>query len=211
MSDYTRIADTGNGMVELLKNALVPELLNSPDQIGLCSPEDHGDYAVGVWLYDVREDTSIQAHEMTDIGRNTQRYPSTYLTLHYMITLYLQSDLKYRAPQEHQILGRIIQVFRDHAAMNPDSFTPAEGAAGDNIRIQMQDLEMEEKLRLWTVPNAAYKTSLFYTAGPVEIQSTRKKSVKRVREIDYRFAGKEENSSAPDGAGAFFLRKNREE
>ena len=73
MSDYTKIADTGNGMVELLKNALVPELLNSPDQIGLCSPEDHGDYAVGVWLYDVREDTSIQAHEMTDIGRNTQR------------------------------------------------------------------------------------------------------------------------------------------
>lgn len=191
MSDYTKIADTGNGMITLLKDALIPELLNSPDQIGLCSPEDHGDFAVGVWLYDVREDTSIQAHEMTNIGRDIQRYPSTYLTLHYMITLYLQSDLKYRAPQEHQILGRIIQVFRDHAAMDPDSFTPVEGATGASIRIQMQSLEMEEKLRLWTVPNAAYRTSLFYTAGPVEIQSTRKRSVKRVREIDYRYTGKE--------------------
>ena len=88
-------------------------------------------------------------------------------------------------------MGRIIQVFRDNAAISPDSFTRAEGAAAGNIRIQMQDLEMEEKLRLWTVPNAAYKTSLFYTAGPVEIQSTRKKSVKRVREIDYRYAAKE--------------------
>lgn len=193
MSDYTKIADTGNGMIALLKDALIPELLNSPDQIGLCSPEDHGDFAVGVWLYDVKEDTSIQAHEMTNIGRNTQRYPSTYLTLHYMITLYLQSDLKYRAPQEHQILGRIIQTFRDNAAMDPDHFTPLDGATGSNIRIQMQDLELEEKLRLWTVPNAAYRTSLFYTAGPVEIQSTRRKNVTRVREIDYRIAGKEKH------------------
>lgn len=192
MSDYTKIADTGNGMVALLKEALVPELLNSPDQIGLCSPDDHGDLAVGIWLYDVREDTSIQAHEMTDIGRNTQRYPSTYLTLYYMLTLYLQSDLKYRFPQEHQIMGRIIQTFRDHAIMDADSFVPVERSARENIRIQLQDLELEEKLRLWTVPNAAYRTSLFYTAGPVEIQSARLKSVARVREIDYRFAGKEE-------------------
>lgn len=193
MSDYTKIADTGNGMIALLKDALIPELLNSPDQIGLCSPEDHGDYAVGIWLYDVKEDTSIQAHEMTNIGRNTQRYPSTYLTLHYMITLYLQSDLKYRAPQEHQIFGRIIQALKDNAAMDPDNFTPLVGATGSNIRIQMQDLELEEKLRLWTVPNTAYRTSLFYTAGPVEIQSTRRKSVTRVREIDYRIAGKEKH------------------
>lgn len=191
MSDYTKIADTGNGLIMLLKDALVPELLNSPDQIGLCSPEDHGDFAVGVWLYDVREDTSIQAHEMQNIGRNTQRYPSVYLTLYYMITLYLQSDLKYRAPQEHQILGRVIQALRDHAVMDADSFLPVEEAGGAGIRIQMQDLEMEEKVRLWTVPNAAYRTSLFYTAGPVEIQSTRKRSVKRVREIDYRYTGKE--------------------
>lgn len=191
MSDYTKIADTGNGVVALLKDALVPELLNSPDQIGLCSPDDHGDFAVGVWLYDVKEDTSIQAHEMTNIGKNTQRYPSAYLTLYYMITLYLQSDLKYRASQEHQILGKIIQTMRDHAMMDPDSFLPVEESGGASIRIQMQDLEMEEKVRLWTVPNAAYRASLFYTAGPVEIQSTRKKSVKRVREIDYRFAGKE--------------------
>lgn len=191
MSDYTKIADMGNGLVALLKEALIPELLNSPEQIGLCSPEDRGDFAVGVWLYDVREDTNIQAHEMTNIGRNSQRYPSAYLTLHYMITLYLQSDLKYRAPQEHQIMGRIIQALRDHAALDPESFTPVEGAAGANIRIQMQDLEMEEKLRLWTVPNSAYRTSLFYTAGPVEIQSTRMKTVRRVREIDYRFAEKE--------------------
>ena len=191
MADYTKIADTGNGILTLLKEALIPELLNSPDQIGLCSPEDHGDYAVGVWLYGVKEDTSIQAHEMADIGRNTQRYPSAYLKLYYMLTLYLQSDLKYRAAQEHQIMGRIIQAFRDKAALSPDTFLPTGEPGGANIRLQMLDLDMEVKTRIWTVPNAAYRASLFYSAGPVEIPSTRMKSVRRVQEIKYRFAGKD--------------------
>ena len=191
MADYTKIADTGNGILALLTEALIPELLNSPDQIGLCSPDEHGDYAVGVWLYDVKEDSSIQAHEMANIGRNTQRYPSAYLTLYYMITLFLQSDLKYRAVQEHQIMGRIIQAFRDKAALNPDTFAPTGESGGANIRLQMREMNIEEKVRLWTVPNAAYRTSLFYTAGPVEILSTRKRSVRRVQEIDYRSTGKD--------------------
>ena len=190
MEDYTKIANTGNGIVELLKEALVPELLNSPDQIGLCSPEDHGDFAVGLWLYDLREDTDIQMHDMVDLGRSLC-YPSVYLTLHYMVTLYLQSDLKYRAVQEHQIMGRIIQALKDQAVLDAESLKPTEDASGMNIRIQMNNPSIEEKMRIWTFPNTAYRTSLFYTAGPVEIKSTRKKEVRRVRDIQYHFTDQE--------------------
>lgn len=191
MEDYTKIANTGNGIVELLKEALVPELLNSPDQVGLCSPEDHGDFAVGVWLYDLREDADIQMHDMVNMGKDSQRYPSVYLALRYMITLYLQSDLKYRAVQEHQIMGRIIQVLRDRAVLDAETLKPAQDASGMNIRIQMQNLSIEEKMRIWTFPNTPYKASLFYTAGPVEIKSTRKKEVRRVRDIQYHFTDQE--------------------
>lgn len=194
MADYTKIADVGSGILKLLKEALVPELLNSPDQIGLCSPEDHGDFTVGVWLYDLKEDQGLQMHEMVDTGGQSQRYPSVYLTLYYMITLYLQSDLKYRAPQEHQIMGRIIQTLKDHAVLDAESQEPVGDASGLDVRIQMQDLPVEEKMRIWTMPNMPYKTSLFYTAGPVEIRSTRKKTVRRVREVQYRFTrGREGN------------------
>lgn len=187
MADYTNIANTGNAVLELLKEALVPELLNSPDKIGLCSPEDHGDLAVGVWLYDLKEDTDLQMHDMINVGLQSQRYPSAYLTLRYMITLYLQSDLKYRASQEHQIIGRMIQTFRDYAVLDAETLKPAQDGSRTGIRIQMQDLTVEEKIRIWSVPNMPYRTSLFYTAGPVEIPSTRKKAVHRVREVQYRF------------------------
>ena len=189
MEDYTKVANVGEAILGILKEALVPELLNSPDQIGLCSPEDHGDLAVGVWLYDLKEDPGIQAHDMVDMGHTSQRYPSVYLMLSYMITLYLQSDLKYRAVQEHQIMGKIIQTMRDRAVLDAESLMPVEDASGTNIRINMQDLSVEEKMRIWTVPNVPYKTSLFYTAGPVEIQSTRKRTVRRVRDVQYRFGG----------------------
>lgn len=185
MADYTKIGDVGNAVLELLREALVPELLNSPDQIGLCAPEEHGDFAVGVWLYDLKEDQSIQMHDMVNVGGKSQRYPSAYLTLYYMVTLYLQSDLKYRAVQEHQIMGKIIQSFRDQAVLDRESLAPVEEASGLDIRIRMQDMPIEEKLRIWTTPNTAYKASLFYTAGPVEIQSSRKKAVRRVRDVQY--------------------------
>ncbi|MCI8294139.1 MAG: DUF4255 domain-containing protein [Hespellia sp.] len=187
MADYTGIADTGNRILDLLRETLVPELLNSADQIGLCSPEDHGDYAVGVWLYDVKEDTDIQMHDMVSLNRQSQRYPSVYLVLRYMITLYLQSDLKYRAVQEHQMIGKIIQTLRDHAVLGDLQQSFAGGPSEMDVRIQMQELSVEEKMRIWTFPNMPYKTSLFYSAGPVEVQSSRKKTVSRVREIQYQF------------------------
>ena len=187
MADYTTVARVGNAIADLLKDALVPELLSSPDQIGMCPPDDYGDYSIGIWLYDVREDPNIQMHEMINDGCRTQRYPSSYLSLYYMITPWLRSDLKYRAVQEHQIMGRIIQSFRDHPLLDPESFTSA-AAGTDGIRFQMQNLPIEEKIRLWTVPGSAYRTSLFYTAAPVEIRSARTRMISRVREITYQFA-----------------------
>ena len=185
MADYTRIAEIGSGILALLKEALVPELLGSVDQLGLCSPEDHGDFAVGIWLYDIREDTDIQMHEMVNLGQKSQRYPSAYVTLRYMITLYLQSDLKYRAIQEHQIMGKIIQTLKDHALLEGEAAGLMPEPSSMGVRIQMQELSIEEKMRIWTVPNVPYKTSLFYKAGPAEIKSARRKTASRVREVQY--------------------------
>lgn len=82
-------------------------------------------------------------------------------------------------------MGKIIQLFRDQAILDRESLAPVEEASGLDIRIRMQDMPIEEKLRIWTTPNTAYKASLFYTAGPVEIKSSRKKAVSRVRDVRY--------------------------
>ncbi|MCC8030066.1 MAG: DUF4255 domain-containing protein [Lachnospiraceae bacterium] len=186
MADYSTIANTAQELLRRLTDALVPELISTRDLIGLCAPDDHGDYTVGIWLYDIRENNDIQMHDMISVGQNAQRYPSAYLNMRFMITLFLQSDLKYRAEQEQQILGRIIQMLRDQATMAAGEMLTSGEASGPDMRIRMMNLSMEDKIRLWTVPGTAYRPSLFYEIGPAEILSGRKKDVKRVRDINYR-------------------------
>ena len=45
--------------------------------------------------------------------------------------------------------------------------------------------QYEDKMRIYSVPNAGYKLSLFYRAAPVEIESTRSRRAARVMDVDF--------------------------
>ncbi len=51
---------------------------------------------------------------------------------------------------------------------------------------EMLNLPLEEKLRIWNIPNVAYKTSLFYKVGPIEIQSEKTRDIQRVVDAVFR-------------------------
>lgn len=178
---YTRIAEAGNALVELLRQHLAPEVVKRPEKIGLLHPSDRGDYKVGVWLYDICECGELQSHTMITIDSRRQKYPSCYIRLFYMITAYSGSDVRYRAAEEQEILGKIIQVLREHSVL--------EGLCGmgEDMRcsLSLQNLPMEDKTRIFNVPNQAYRTSLFYEMGPVEIESERLREVTRVVDTQY--------------------------
>ena len=46
-------------------------------------------------------------------------------------------------------------------------------------------MTLEDKMRIYSVPNAGYKLSLFYRAAPVEIESTRSRRAARVMDVDF--------------------------
>lgn len=118
MGNYTMIADTGKRLVEMLQQALCPELIKNADEIGLRSPEDKGDVSLGLFLYDVRQSeevfqqSNVVVQEQNMVTRISR--PPVYLSLYYMITPYAKGDVMYRLYQEEQILGRIIQLFYDN-------------------------------------------------------------------------------------------------
>ena len=184
MGKYTVIADVGGALVGLLRENLCPDVILSPDNIGLCSPEDKGDMILGLHLYDVRESEELRATQMVDLGPGRQRFPSTFLTLSYMITAYSKADVKHRAGEDQRILGKVIQTFEDHAALSAETLAPVPRATGNDLRIRMLSLELESQQRIWNVPNQAYRTSLFYRVGPVELESGRTREVQRVVDLD---------------------------
>ena len=156
MGRSTLIADVGMAIVKLLRRELVPDTLQNPDAIGLCSPTDRGDYIVVIHLYDIRESEELRVNTMIARGAEELQYPPSYLNLYYMITVTSTGDIKFRSSEEHKILGRIIQSLSDYPCLDRE-----------------------------TLPNAGYKLSLFYRAAPVEIESTKSRKAARVMDIDF--------------------------
>ena len=47
---HTAIAETGMALTEILRTYMVPEVIENPDRIGLCSPADKGDLVLCVFI-----------------------------------------------------------------------------------------------------------------------------------------------------------------
>lgn len=188
MAGYTIISDVGNAIVKLLRDNMVPEVIPNADGIGLCSPSDKGDFVLGLYLYDVKESEEVFANGMRMLGQNQQKYPSKYLNLFYMLTAYSISDVKFRSSEEQRILGRAIQVLMDYSILDTKLIGNSNEADHYPIKIEMLRLENEEKMKLWNMPNVPYKLSLYYKVSPIEIESTRIRTVHRVTEVNMEFS-----------------------
>lgn len=189
MPGYTVIADVGNELVNILREYMVPEVISHEESIGLCSPEDKGNFNLGIYLYDIRESDEVFENGMREGGRHWQKYPSTYLSLYYMITAYSQSNVKFRSMQEHRIIGKAIQVLKDYGYLLSDTFKDSKGPG--SCTLKMERMDNDEKMKLWSMSNIPYRLSVFYKVFPIEIESTRTKNISRVTSVDLHFKEKE--------------------
>jgi hypothetical protein len=182
MGKYTIIADTSQKLLEILSEALVPELIPNASEIGLRSPEDRQDVSLGVFLYDVRPSEEIYQRGPVIRNEKISKAP-VYLSLFYMITAYSKGDVKFRQVQEQQILGRVIQLFHDRPIIPLEEVDP-QMSSGTELHIYMQKLDVDVKARLWNFPNVGNRLSLFYKVSPVAIDSGVSKKITRVTDID---------------------------
>jgi len=178
------IMNIDNALISILRENLVPDVIQNPDAIGICSPDEKGDMLLGLHLYDIRENEEIRPNDMLNLDVGLQRYPSMYMTLCYMITAYSGADIKFRAGEDHKVLSKVIQTFHDHALLDASTFEPTTKGGEMNLRIQYANLNLEEKQRLWNFPNLPFRASLFYRIAPVEVKSGRTREVRRVVELD---------------------------
>ena len=182
MGKYTIIADTGNCLVERLRGALVPDLIQNAGEIGLRSPEDRGDTVLGLFLYDIRPSEEVY-QKREEVTNDRIAKPPVFLSLSYMITAYSQGDIQYRLPQDERILGRVIQYFHDNPII-PLEEVDARRMSGTELHIQMLKLDEDEKSRIWSFPNVGNRLSLFYRVSPVAIDSEISRKVTRVTDLD---------------------------
>ena len=185
MADYNIISDVGEALVKLLREGLVPEIIPNNEGVGVCHPSDRGDVSLGVCLYDIKRSKDISSTERVPVGTDKLRAPSIFIELYYMITAYSSSDIKFRSLEEEKILGRAMQVIEGTSVLRGSVFGKPFSELKYEPRMELLNLETDEKNRIWNIPNQPYKLSLFYKVYPVEMVSEKITEITRVVETDF--------------------------
>ena len=184
MAKYTIISDIGKGIIALLRDKLVPDPVDKSESIGICDPKERGGYIVGIHPYDIKEDTSGRGIENNTLPDGSTQDPPAMIELYYVISVNSKADIESKALDEAKIIGKIIQVFKDNPNIPPRYMPSNLGMPIENVPISMLPLNMEEKVKVWTMFGESYKLSVFYVVGPVAIDSENiHKAKKRVETV----------------------------
>lgn len=181
MGKYSVIAEVSQKLADILTDQLVSDILPDSNSIGFCTPQEQGDYTLGIHLYNIERNADLAYSGMVNRGLRQQRFPAQVLSLYYMITPYSKSDLRFRQIEEQKVLGGVLQALADHNIIAGSAF--GNDTLGQDARIELLEMDMEEKIKIWGDTTKLYKPSVFCKITPVELDSLKTKTVARVREF----------------------------
>lgn len=184
--DYTIISSVDQGLLSLLKEHMVPETVAGSEQIGMCPPGQQGDILLGLYLYDIRENEEMRINGMLPYDQEHLQNPPMYLSLYYMLTVYGDIDIRFREEENHRVLAKAMQVFYDYSVLDFATLHPTGQIEPYDIRIEYLNLKSEEKAAVWQNARQPVRLSLFYRVTPVQLDSTVRRQVSRVKEIQIR-------------------------
>lgn len=179
MADSTVIADVGRTLLQLFRDNMTPEPVLQPELIGLASPADKGDFALTLFLFSIEPNGVNQQAYMMNSRGNSERPSPMAVDLSYLLTAHSTAELQTRGLDEHHIMGRAIQVLYDNTVIKGSALQGALADADEELRVVMiEQLSLHTAITLF--PSMPYKLSFSFKIGPVYIDSTRTRPIKRV-------------------------------
>lgn len=176
------LTKTGIQLTETLKAILREQMNVDADRIGMGIPGDEHNLLLCICLYDIRKNTGIASPHMISVSQEKLRYPSSYYDLYYMLVPCWDGDVKYRMEEDTRLLDVMLQLLGDVHFLNP----------GQEIGFELCDVDFDGKAKIWAGLNQPMHMAVYCKAGPVEVQSTRRKRVSRVTDIRMDFMQEKE-------------------
>jgi len=174
MSDYTVIAELGDSLVSLLFSELnadpqISGLIDSEDRISLESPADlesNNSVRLSMYLYRILENAYAKNQYPVEGTGAKRRKPPLALDLYYLLTPLVGT------PREQQIvLGKAMQVLYDRAILESADLAGSLGTSGEEIRLVLNPVSLEELTRVWQALEIAYRLSVCYVARVIIVDS----------------------------------------
>jgi hypothetical protein len=171
MSDYSVLSAVSSSLLAMLTNSITNSLtvpLNVPVQ--LFSPPEMN--AVGqvpgisLWLYKVSRMAEM-LNEPPERRSATQmaRTPLPVL-MHYLVTPMATDPLTCQT-----LLGRVLQVFNDHAILRGADLQGVLLNTTEQLRINLEALTLEELSLVWEALGEPYQLSVTYLVQVAKIDS----------------------------------------
>lgn len=175
------ISKVETALINIFRGAVKKEFDMEAEQVLLCAPGEGGNFAVGIYLYDIRKNSDLTQYRPQPVGVEESRQPSAFYDLYYMIVPHSDGDRKYRMEEEHKLLDVLLQTLGD------THFLTLENEEQQTVKIEFCDINYEEKAKIWNGLNQPMQVALFCQVGPVEVKSAKKKRISRVTDIQIDF------------------------
>lgn len=183
MGSYTAIADVSRSIVEMLRATMVPEPVQKEEWIGLCPPNDRGNYLLGLYLYNMDENPEQRSSSKQFLDREHYKEPPLSINLYYTLFAYSDAEPASRAYDEQRILGRAIQQMNENRRLTGDYLCGSLKEKKEEFILELIPIALEEKVRIWSLFQQPYHISAFYKVGPVLLESTKIWQTKRVTQV----------------------------
>ncbi len=172
MADYTIISDVSNYILTVLRRKMCPEPIPSPNNIEVSSPSSQDvDYILGLYLYDIREESDVARPTTMPRGRLQLARPPVPYSLYYMVFINAGGQAGLKDQDFQKILGKCAQIVSDNNSVLPNQLQNWLENQEPPIVLSQAKLSLEEKVRVWSAINKPYQISLFYRAAPVFVSS----------------------------------------
>lgn len=183
MGLYTAFAEVSASIVSLLRDTVSPEPLTKPEQIGICSPKERGNYTVGVFLYHIEMEKTMQLQGRIQLDTEQYKEPPLAFSLYYMIFVHLDADMNTKCVDEQRILGKIIQQLYNYRKI-PQNYLRGSLKA-EQLSLEYINISLEDKNKLYSLLNHSYETACFYKISPVLLDTEMVYRTKPVKEAQF--------------------------
>jgi hypothetical protein len=139
---------------------------------------------LSLFLYRVIENGEVKNRSLEQKNGNRLQYPPLALNLFYLVTPLIQdneSDDDEASKNAHKLLGKVMQVFYDHAIVKGGELQGILKDGTEELRIILNPISMEDITKLWSSFMRPYYLSISYEVKVLYIDSEREMGAEQVR------------------------------
>jgi len=187
VSEYPVLGDVDTTLRDLLwsqfqNDAQITAIIGSDQKISFEPPfrlfkdDTPQDNMLSLFLYRIVENVDLKNRPLLEQGPGDYRYPPLAINLFYLIT-----PLTNSSPNDHMLLGKIMQILYDHGSIQGSDLRGLLKTNTEELRIVLNPMSLEDSTKLWCAFLRCYRLSVCYAVRVVLVDSERTSHLERVR------------------------------